>query len=472
MARKGSRKSKRPTPPLLRRLAKHFDTAPGKLPVLEQDFALYERPNLHLAVEELLAEPERAGRLIGVVVDEEYHGVTLAKMSRPSTCKHFEQGPVEYVDVPLADERTLACVKRGLYLFRDDAAPVALMISQPPHSYVAKIRAAVMAEDRERAERVLRRITRETRLGRAHRGRVLSVEQSCSGELTVQFHRLPQVGRDEIILPAELMRRIERHTTTFTRNAERLRAAGRHLKRGVLLYGPPGTGKTLSAMYLASQMPGRTVMILTGGGMGSIEVACRLARLMEPATIILEDVDLIGTERGHQTVGANALLFELLNQMDGLAEDADVLFVLTTNRPEMLEPALAARPGRIDQAIEVPLPDAECRGRLLALYGRGLSMKLSDPDSLVRRTEGGSAAFIRELLRKAAVFAAEDSHVAADGNGDGAGELVVNDRHVDEALTELLSSGGALTRSLLGGIPATANATKPVSAGNGDADHL
>src|SRR5688572_12792394 len=67
------------------------------------------------------------------------------------------------------------------------------------------------------------------------------------------------------------------------------------------------------------------------------------------------------------TVGANALLFELLNQMDGLAEDADVLFVLTTNRPDVLEPALAARPGRIDQAIEIPLPDAECRRRLLEL---------------------------------------------------------------------------------------------------------
>ena len=102
-------------------------------------------------------------------------------------------------------------------------------------------------------------------------------------------------------------------------------------------------------------------MILTGGGMGSIEAACHLARLLEPTTVILEDVDLIGTERENQTVGANALLFELLNQMDGLNDDCDVLFVLTTNRPDVLEPALSARPGRIDQALEVPLPDADCR---------------------------------------------------------------------------------------------------------------
>jgi ATP-dependent 26S proteasome regulatory subunit len=83
--------------------------------------------------------------------------------------------------------------------------------------------------------------------------------------------------------------------------------------------------------------------------------------------------------------------------MDGLAEDVDVLFVLTTNRPEILEPALAARPGRIDLAIEVPLPDADCRRRLLELYGRGLKLELTEPDKLIARTEGASGAFIREL---------------------------------------------------------------------------
>lgn len=89
-------------------------------------------------------------------------------------------------------------------------------------------------------------------------------------------------------------------------------------------------------------------------------------------------MDLIGTERNNQTVGANALLFELLNQMDGLAEDTDILFILTTNRPDILEPALAARPGRVDQAIEVPPPDAECRRRLFELYRRGVQLEVAD----------------------------------------------------------------------------------------------
>jgi ATP-dependent 26S proteasome regulatory subunit len=195
-------------------------------------------------------------------------------------------------------------------------------------------------------------------------------------------------------------------------------------------------------MYLAAQMQGRTVIVLTGGAVGSIETACALARLLEPATIILEDVDLIGTEREHQSVGANALLFELLNQMDGLGEDADVLFILTTNRPDFLEPALAARPGRIDLAIEVPLPDDACRRRLFDLYSKGLKLELADLGVWVRRTNGVSAAFIRELLRKAAVLTAE-----ADGTGP---ELVVTDRQMEEALAELLVAGGPMTRALLG----------------------
>jgi ATP-dependent 26S proteasome regulatory subunit len=152
-------------------------------------------------------------------------------------------------------------------------------------------------------------------------------------------------------------------------------------------------------MYLASRMPDRTVLLITGRGMGLLEQACTMARVLQPATIVLEDVDLVAEERTARGVGCSPLLFELLNQMDGLADDADILFVLTTNRPDLLEPALAARPGRIDQAIEVPVPDAECRGRLFALYGHGLKV-VAPVDRYIERTAGASAAFIRELLRR------------------------------------------------------------------------
>jgi cell division protease FtsH len=431
----------RTEPALLRRLRVHFGCEPATLPVVEQQFADYERANFHLALADLLAESPRRSELVGVIVLEDYRAASLARMSRETSARRFDEGPVEYVDVPLPGDQHLGCVKNGLYLIREGDYPLAALLTDSPHPWEQKLGVEIMAPDRDRAEKFSRQLARSTRHGKAFRGKILSLEEDCHGRLAVLFHHLPPINRDELILPEPLLRRIERHTLSFNRHAEKLRAAQRHLKRGLLLHGPPGTGKTLTAMYLVTQMPGRTVLLLTGGGMGSIEAACKLARMLSPATVILEDVDLIGTERHQQTVGANALLFELLNQMDGLADDTDIIFILTTNRPEILEPALAARPGRIDQAIEVPPPDADCRRRLFELFGRGMRVELGEWDGLVARTAGVSGAFVRELLRKAAVFAAEE---------DGEADLVVRDRHLDEALAELLIAGGPLTQSLLG----------------------
>src|SRR4051794_17409605 len=90
--------------------------------------------------------------------------------------------------------------------------------------------------------------------------------------------------------------------------------------------------------------------------------------------VVIEDVDLIARDRDEMGPCEESMLNDLLNQMDGLKQDADILFVLTTNRPQDLEGALAGRPGRIDQAIEVPLPDEIGRRKLVQLYGRGLPL--------------------------------------------------------------------------------------------------
>ena len=226
----------------------------------------------------------------------------------------------------------------------------------------------------------------------------------------------------------------------FSELSDILLATGRHLKRGVLLHGPPGTGKTLTAMYIARAISNRTVLLLTGRGQGMIESSCALARKLQPAIVILEDVDLVAEERSSQAC-VGPLLFELLNQMDGLSDDADILFLLTTNRPDVLEPALAARPGRVDQAIEIPLPDAECRRRLIELYSEGLTYDDVNVDSIVTRTEGASGAFIRELMRRSMLFAADE------GNDS------IHDRRIDDAIHELVVEGGGLTRRILGFSP-------------------
>ncbi len=157
--------------------------------------------------------------------------------------------------------------------------------------------------------------------------------------------------------------------------------------------------------------------------------------------MIVEDVDLIARERSHMhNPGQEILLNKLLNEMDGLREDADVLFILTTNRPEQLEPALAARPGRIDQAIEFPLPDAEGRRRLVRLYARKLDVPAQLLELLVRRTEGASAAFIKEFMRRSAQFQLEFNMPGP-----------LSEAAVNGALEEMVFTGGALNLKLLGG---------------------
>jgi ATP-dependent 26S proteasome regulatory subunit len=179
--------------------------------------------------------------------------------------------------------------------------------------------------------------------------------------------------------------------------------------------------------------------MLTGQSLGAVGASIDLATALQPSMVILEDVDLVAMDRSHEPT--NAILFELLNGMDGLDEDHDLLFVLTTNRPDLLEPALAARPGRVDQAVELPLPDADGRRRLLELYGEGLELTLGEDESLVASLEGVSPAFIRELLRRAALLAADESP-------DGA--LRVETEHLQRALQELRQGAGDLTNALLG----------------------
>jgi ATP-dependent 26S proteasome regulatory subunit len=205
--------------------------------------------------------------------------------------------------------------------------------------------------------------------------------------------------------------------------------------------------------YLLGKLPGVTVIVISGRALGRITEACSVARALQPAAVVVEDVDLIAEERTGRS-DAHPLLFQLLNEMEGLNAAADVTFLLTTNRADLLEPALADRPGRVDLAAELPLPDAAARRQLLRLYAGGLALDGVDLDAVVGRTDGVTAPFLKELLRKAALIAAE-----ADAGGDG--PLRVTDADLATALDELLAGRSQLTRVLLGGQP---SASKTPSA--------
>jgi hypothetical protein len=204
---------------------------------------------------------------------------------------------------------------------------VVVLLIPPNHGEASGLRVELMAREREQADAWMREVRTAMDRLNAYRGKVIAFGGAHPFRpAPLEVRRLPEVPREAIVLPDGTLERIERHTVGLSQHKEVLRAQGRHVKRGLLLHGPPGTGKTLTVMYLASLMPDRTTLLLTGGALQLLGPGVALARSMEPATIVIEDVDLVALDRSHVT--QNPLLFELLNAMDGLDDDADLIFVL------------------------------------------------------------------------------------------------------------------------------------------------
>ncbi|MGH2838642.1 MAG: AAA family ATPase [Thermoleophilaceae bacterium] len=434
-------------------LKSHMGDEFAELPVTTLELDQYDRANLQIALDELVAE--RPGEPTIVGVSGRHFEVSLTSLGREDYGPR--PGPVDRTVIELAGGRTLSCVVLGIYLVPGDE-PLVVLIGRDQHGFHGgRILVEVMARTPESGERFVEELKRLMQERNVFRGQVISLsgrEDMPGSALGVAFHEIPDIPREDIVLPDGLLERIERNTITFAEKSDRLLAAGRHLRRGLLLYGPPGTGKTMTARYLTSRLEGRTVLLLSGRGYGLVEASCGLARQLQPSMIVLEDVDLVAQERTMMYGGGTSILFELLNEMDGLDPDADVIFLLTTNRADLLEPALAARPGRIDLAVELPLPNSQDRNRLIENYCRGLEVELKSPQEIVERTDGGSPAFIRELVRKAALVAAEQD------------ESIVRDEHFAGALSEL-EAGGQLLRRILGAEAAPAASGPPDMAGWG-----
>src|SRR3954468_15977510 len=423
--------ARRPQSDLVVRMREHLGEDPKQLPVTTAELPMTEHANLQLALDAVLADAE----LVGYSAPHmNYQPIGLDEIVSEFGFATIRRGPVRYSNVEVGDGRVLQCVAAGIYLTVRDGSPIALVISRGERPFGGSaLRFQGISPAPEAVQATLDDVRAAMRAHNVFRGRTISLHAHDDQSVSVRFHALPAVAREHVILPEGTLERLERHALGIAEHAERLRAAGRHLKRGILLHGPPGTGKTLSINYLLGAMPGRTTVLLTGRGLGLIEQALAIARDLEPATVVFEDVDLVAAERTLEFASGGPL-FELLNQMEGLAEDADLLFLLTSNRPDVLEPALVARPGRVDLALEIPLPDAAARRRLLELYAGRIAF---DADAAVERTEGVSGAFIKELMRQAAL------HAALEDRDPGPQDVAA-------MLDDLLSDRSALTRRLLG----------------------
>jgi cell division protease FtsH len=440
------------------RLDAHLGIDTTDIAIVAASFAPWDHVNIDVAMTAWLAEPGRTHEVFGLMGQQRHLGSMsdLIEMGRHAVVR---AGSVDLIDLPVGPDETRTCVNFGIFLISDGDGRLVVMVRGPhEHHGEPAVAVEVLCAEQDRSRAFLADLRRLIVELNVFRGQVIAFGESHMGHPglgPIVFLRRPELPRDRLVMGPGVLESVEREIFGIAKHRERLRAAGQHVKRGLLLHGPPGTGKTLTVRYLLSELRDHTVLLLTGGGLGMVRPACSLARLLQPAVVVLEDVDLVAEERGMSPWGSSPVLFDLLNEMDGMAEDADVAFLLTTNRADLLESALAARPGRVDLAVEIGLPDADARRRLMALYAEGLDLRLREPDRVIARTEGVTASFIKELMRKSALLAAEVTDGSGSGSGSEVGALTpippVTDEHVGAALDELLAEGNALTRALLGG---------------------
>jgi ATP-dependent Clp protease adapter protein ClpS len=423
-------------------LDRHFGAiARDRLVTTARDFPAHIRADLQVAIETLLADPIR---FFGIHEDYRYEMQSFSRLMRTGRAAQA-LAPPQYQDVDVGESTPVKCLHNGLWLCDSDGLRYAVLLCfNSEYSCTPNIRIEIaVPAGAARVQHCFAELETAVGAARTYRGKILSLDTTTDdrGRATgVMVHRLPAVKREEVILPAATLALLDRNILRFVESRDALRRLAQSTRKGVLLYGPPGTGKTHTIRYLATNLPGHTTLIITAEQVVLLPVYMNLARLLQPAMIVIEDVDLIATDRDEMGPCEESLLNKLLNEMDGLKEDADILFVLTTNRPEQLEAALAGRPGRIDQAIEMPLPDAAGRATLVRLYGSKLPLGEAVVAEAVRRTEGVSASFIKELMRRLA-----QASLARDGGRS------VNSADIDEALNEMLFAGGRLNVKLLGG---------------------
>jgi cell division protease FtsH len=432
---------------LVRRLAAHLGREPSGLPVVTGSYPIYDHANVQLALERFLETDGRSAELVGVGGGSMREHQSLSDLVDSGAHQpHYGIGAVDYITVPVAVDQERTCVRFGLYLVDDGGHRFAALLRLSTYNGPPRLLLEVLASEPEYGGRFLAEIRELMLRHNIFRGQIVSVEAHDFGHGVgpVRFHTRPEVERDEVILPAGVLESVERQVIGVAVHRDRLLAAGHHLKRGVLLFGPPGSGKTHTVRYLMSRLPDVTVVVVTGLGIRYIREACALARLVAPALVVVEDVDLIAESRMHHSRADNPLLFQILNEMDGVAGDSDVAFVLTTNRPDLLEPALAERPGRVDLAVEVPLPDAPGRLRLLTLYGSSLVLTPEDRAAVVLQTDGVPASFFAELSRRAELLVATGMvpGVVSGARPDPAGSAGL--AAVRAALAELQASRDAL----------------------------
>jgi transitional endoplasmic reticulum ATPase len=252
----------------------------------------------------------------------------------------------------------------------------------------------------------------------------------------------PRLDWDDLILPAETKRKLQ-FIEQFIENPELVKKLGVDPPTGVLLYGAPGTGKTTVARVLASQTDASFHAVNAadifskwlGESEQRVKELFEQARENVPAIIFIDEIESVLGSRADGDSGAsravNAVVNTFLAEMDGIASNQRIFVIGATNRPDLLDEAVM-RPGRLSEAVQIGLPDADGRLALLQLFTK--KMKLGgrvDLVAIAKATEGASGADLMGLCTIAG------RNALLRELGAGGEEPAVTTEDFQEALKEL-----------------------------------
>ena len=204
----------------------------------------------------------------------------------------------------------------------------------------------------------------------------------------------------------------------FLQDPSRFQKLGGRIPRGILMVGQPGTGKTLLAKAIAGEAKvpffsisgSDFVEMFVGVGASRVRDMFEQAKKQTPCIIFIDEIDAVGRHRGAGVGGGHdereQTLNQLLVEMDGFEGNEGIIVIASTNRPDVLDPALL-RPGRFDRQVVVSLPDIRGREQILKVHMRKVPLGADvDASVIARGTPGFSGADLANLVNEAALFAA------------------------------------------------------------------